>query len=121
MPLQLEAGAARVLLLPAVGGAVGGFTWHDEPVLRPTPDDAITTTEARRTASYPLIPYSNRIRDARLAFSGNVYALGRNFGERLRAQRVAEFRAMQRDLHDARRRPFDDDVLQLALHAATDA
>jgi aldose 1-epimerase len=81
VPLQLKAGAARVLLLPAVGGAIGGFTWHDKPVLRPTPDDAITTTDVRRAASYPLIPCSNRIRDAQLAFSGNVYALGRNFGD----------------------------------------
>jgi aldose 1-epimerase len=80
-PLQLEAGAARVLLLPAIGGAIGAFTWRDAPVLRPMPDDAIAATDVRRAASYPLVPYSNRIRDAQLAFSGNVYALGRNFGD----------------------------------------
>jgi aldose 1-epimerase len=80
-PLQLEARAARVLLLPAVGGAIGAFAWRDQPVLRPMPDDAITAADVRRAASYPLVPYSNRIRDARLAFSGNVYALGRNFDD----------------------------------------
>ncbi len=79
-PLQLEAGAARVLLFPAVGGAIGGFTWRGASVLRPIPADAITATEVQRAASYPLIPYSNRIRDARLAFSGKVYPLDRNFG-----------------------------------------
>jgi aldose 1-epimerase len=81
LPLQLEAGGARVLLLPAIGGAIGAFTWRDKPVLRPMPDDAITSIDVRRACSYPLIPYSNRIRDARLAFSGNVHALGHNFGD----------------------------------------
>ena len=79
-PLHLEADAARALLLPAIGGAIGAFTWRDKHVLRPMPEDAIADADVRRAASYPLVPYSNRIRDAQLDFSGNRHALERNFG-----------------------------------------
>lgn len=80
-PLHLDAGAAHVLLLPGIGGAIGAFSWRDEHVLRPLPDGAIAAADVRRAASYPLVPYSNRIRAAQLDFSGNAYALKRNFGD----------------------------------------
>ena len=35
----------------------------------------------RATSCYPLIPYSNRIADARLTFAGRECALARNFGD----------------------------------------
>jgi aldose 1-epimerase len=79
--LELAAGAARVLLLPATGGAIGTFTVDGETVLRPMPDDADATADVKSTACYPLVPYSNRIRNAELTFAGVRYALARNFGD----------------------------------------
>ena len=42
--------------------------------------------------------------------------LRRDFGQCLRAQRIAEVRSMQREPHDALLRPVDNDVLQRAIH-----
>jgi len=79
--VRLAVGGAAVDLAPAVGGAIAAFAWHGVPVLRPTPADALAANDVRRTACYPLVPYSNRIRDARLRFGDRDYALGRNFGD----------------------------------------
>ncbi len=79
--VRLAAGAAAVELLPAAGGAIGAFTWHGAPVLRPTPSGVIAAQDVRLTSCYPLVPYSNRIRDARLRFGSHDYMLGRIFGD----------------------------------------
>ncbi|WP_062383068.1 hypothetical protein [Demequina iriomotensis] len=79
--ITLENPHWRVGLVPATGGAVAfaqtriGDDWAD--VLRPTSAaDLATTTE---TASYPLVPWSNRIRDGRLLWDGSQYALRVNW------------------------------------------
>jgi aldose 1-epimerase len=77
----LAAGDARVELAPAIGGAIAGFSFAGRPVLRPTPDTARADGDAGRHASYPLVPYSNRVAAARLAFGGATHALARNFGD----------------------------------------
>ena len=79
--LALAAGTARVELAPAAGGAIVRFTFGGADVLRPTPAAALAAGDVRGHACYPLIPYSNRIADARLAFGGRVHALCRNFGD----------------------------------------
>ena len=45
------------------------------------PDEARATGNVRLAACYPLVPYSNRIRDARLRFGNADHALTRNFGD----------------------------------------
>jgi len=80
MTLDLVAGVARLTLEPALGGSIVGFTWRNVPVLRPTPDAALRDGNVRQTSCYPLVPYSNRIRDAELAFDGRSFRLARNFG-----------------------------------------
>lgn len=79
--VRLAAGAAAVELLPAAGGAIGAFSWHGTPVLRPTAPGVIAAHDVRLTSTYPLVPYSNRIRDARLRFGNHDYVLNRNFGD----------------------------------------
>ena len=79
--LQLASGAARVVLLPLLGGSIGTFTVKGHPILRATPDEAVTGANVRLASCYPLVPYSNRIRDARLAFNGQTFPLTRNFGD----------------------------------------
>jgi aldose 1-epimerase len=76
--LTLACGDARVDLAPAVGGAVLSFAWRGLDVLRPTPAVALAEGNVRLCASFPLVPYSNRIDDARLAFAGATYTLHRN-------------------------------------------
>ncbi len=76
--VALVAGQARVGVDAAVGGALTAFTFAGIDVLRPTPAGA---REVRTHACYPLVPYSNRIALARLAFNGSEYELARNFGD----------------------------------------
>jgi aldose 1-epimerase len=75
-----DAAGASVRLAPELGAAITAFTWRDRPVLRPTPQAALDTSNVRLASCYPLVPYSNRIKDAILAFRGRAYPLARNFG-----------------------------------------
>jgi aldose 1-epimerase len=79
--LTLAAGAAQVTLSPLVGGAIATFAVDGIDVLRPTPPSERAAGNVRAHASYPLIPYSNRIANAKLSVAGHVYELERNFGE----------------------------------------
>ena len=79
--VRLVTGDAVVEISPSVGGAIASFTLAGTDVLRPTPHDARTEGDVRSFACYPLVPYSNRIANARLAFDGREHALARNFGD----------------------------------------
>ncbi len=71
----------RVGLIPSTGGSVAfgqtriGDAWVD--VLRPTPTEHLRSAPA--TASYPLVPWSNRIHHGALAWQGREYQLRINF------------------------------------------
>src|SRR5690554_4769871 len=71
----------RVRLNPHQGGtaiegqAAMGDQWYH--VLRPTPESAIHLPAD--TASYPLVPWSNRIRDGVLTWNGRDHQLRINF------------------------------------------
>ncbi len=80
-PLFLASGGARVDLAPQTGGAVAAFTFEGRDVMRPTPRDAREKGDVRAHACYPLVPYSNRIAHAWLAFCNREVALERNFGD----------------------------------------
>jgi aldose 1-epimerase len=112
--IELASKTARVAIAPAIGGAIASFAVHGRAVLRPTPGDALAEGDVRRMACFPLVPYSNRIRHARLHFDGHEFALARNFGASLesihgvgwqRAWRVADAggqHALLGLVHDAR-------------------
>lgn len=78
-PVHLESDALRVLLAPSLGGSIlrfdrrSGADWI--PVMRPTPDPPAGILDC---ACFPLIPFSNRIRDGRFAFRGRVIQLAAN-------------------------------------------
>ena len=74
-------GGATCSIAPELGGAIVAFAWHGRPILRPTPESALVDRNVGATSCYPLVPYSNRIANARLAFAGREYALARNFGD----------------------------------------
>ncbi|MGL6070244.1 aldose 1-epimerase [Craterilacuibacter sp.] len=64
-------------LAPALGGGLAGMRIDGVPVLRPWNGDETV----RRMASYPLVPYSNRIARGRFDFGGKAQALRLNFGD----------------------------------------
>ena len=47
--------------------------------MRPAPPDAIASRSAGGTSSFPLVPFSNRIRDAAFRFRGRTIQLPQNF------------------------------------------
>ena len=79
--IRLRSGEAVVEIAPSVGGAIASFTLAGVDVLRPTPAAALAEGNVRAFACYPLVPCSNRIAGARLAFDGREHALARNFGD----------------------------------------
>ena len=78
--LALVTGDCVLEIAPRLGGAWTSLTWRGHPVLRPTPREALDEGNVRLTGCYPLVPYSNRISDARLRHAGREHALARNFG-----------------------------------------
>jgi len=80
--ITLRVDGAGLTVAPAVGGAVtrywlerDGTTWE---WLRPTPPEALRDAFPYRTAAFPLVPYSNRIREGRFAFRGRAVTLPLN-------------------------------------------
>ena len=78
--IELCSGDAVARVAPQLGAVITSFAYRGRPVLRETPEPVSELLNVRATACYPLVPYSNRIRDARLRFRGIDYSLARNFG-----------------------------------------
>lgn len=81
--VAIENGSWQVGLVPTSGGSVAygrvrvGGEWVD--VLRPTPADKLG--DAWSTGSFPLVPWSNRIRDGLFTWAGREHQLRINFGD----------------------------------------
>ena len=77
--LTLSAGRLEVHLSPAIGGCIKRFDfWHGDriiPILRGADGPTDNVLDA---ASFPLVPFVNRIRDGRFAFSGRTVILEAN-------------------------------------------
>lgn len=77
--LELRAGALRLALRPDLGGSIAGL-WHgDTPVLRST--EPADLQLPRASASYPLVPYSNRLGYRRFRWEGKDHETVANFGD----------------------------------------
>lgn len=75
--VELRRGALRLALRPDIGGAMAGL-WLDElPVLRSV--EPATLSGARESASYPLVPYSNRIGERQFQWRGRTYTTAPNW------------------------------------------
>jgi len=77
--LSLRTGGLAVDLAPAAGGSIARFATDGVDLLRPM---TVADREAGRgnnASAYPLVPFSNRIRDGRLEFEGQTFHLGRNW------------------------------------------
>ncbi len=77
--IALASGTMRVLVAPHVGGAIAAYyeVAAAGPVhwLRPATEAALAERDPLRMASFPLLPYCNRIRDARFEFDGRTVDL----------------------------------------------
>jgi len=74
----LRAGGLEAALSPTVGGSLLSLALDGVDLLRRAPDGA---SDPLAMASFPLLPYANRIADGRFSFAGQSYQLPRNFGD----------------------------------------
>lgn len=74
----MRAGGLEAALSPALGGSLLWLALDGVDLLRRTSDGA---EDPLSMASFPLVPYANRIAQGRFAFDGRDYALPRNFGD----------------------------------------
>jgi aldose 1-epimerase len=75
--LSLHCDELRCDIHPALGGCLGGLWLGHEPVLRSTPAQELHSV--RQSASYPLVPFSNRVGHAELQWAGTSHPLVKNF------------------------------------------
>ena len=77
--VELAVGTLRLELSPSVGGAISAFEWAGDdcprPILRKCNSPLEKVLDA---ASFPLVPYVNRIRGGRFTFRGREIALRPN-------------------------------------------
>jgi aldose 1-epimerase len=71
----IDKGQARLTFVPEVGGAVARFTVDGADVLRPA---AAETDDALMAASFPLVPFCNRIPHGRFVFERREVVLPPN-------------------------------------------
>jgi len=77
--VQLVQGQLRLTLSPSVGGAISAFEWIEgddaRPILRKCHNGLEKVLDA---ASFPLVPYVNRIRGGRFTFRGREVLIAPN-------------------------------------------
>jgi aldose 1-epimerase len=83
--IHLGAGAAHVDIAPGIGGALAGY-WSERDGerldwLRPMTAAALAAGDVLAASSFPLVPFSNRIRQGRFSFGGRMVELPRNFDD----------------------------------------
>lgn len=79
--VSLSAGDLGVDLAPGTGGAIVGFRRGADLILRDTPPGAARNGRASLAGAFAMIPYANRIADARFGFGAQTFDLARNFGD----------------------------------------
>lgn len=83
--LTLADELATVVVAPEIGGAIASYTWNGPrgriDWFRPTSDTAVLARDAVEFGCFPLVPYSNRIRDSRFSFGGRDIDLGGREGD----------------------------------------
>ena len=81
-PITLRSGPLGVVLSALVGGAIARF-WSEKTgraveLLRPAPDLALARRDPWAMACFPLVPWSNRIREGRFVFGRRTVSLPPN-------------------------------------------
>lgn len=76
-PISLRCGDLRCDIKPELGGCIAGLWLGSTPVLRSTPLQDLHSV--RQAASYPLVPFSNRVSHATLQWQGTNHPLVKNW------------------------------------------
>ena len=77
--VRLSTGRLRLTLSPSIGGAISAFEWSDGGASRPILRKCHSCLEkVLDAASFPLVPYVNRIREGRFTFRGREVSLAPN-------------------------------------------
>jgi aldose 1-epimerase len=113
-PLLLQSGESEAVLCPEVGAAIARYTWRGHDILRRAPDAAISDGLVRQMGVYPMVPYSNRIGQAKLTVGDQTFLLRPNFSQEPHA--VHGF-GWQRSWQIANHR---EDLIELSLKHAPD-
>lgn len=81
--LELRFGNAKVSLAPSIGGSIVSYSEeHANGIvhwLRPTSSQALSAGDPLGMASFPLVPFCNRIRDGRFEIEGLHTSLAPNY------------------------------------------
>ncbi len=81
----LQNDGLRLTVAPELGASIVGLELFSQgfwlPLLRPTAAAALAQRRSPETSSYPLAPYSNRIREGRFVFAGRTYQLKPNWAD----------------------------------------
>jgi aldose 1-epimerase len=76
--VRLQRSGVELDLCPPIGGAITAFRWRGCDLLRPAGTACLSGSDPLFASSFPLVPFSNRIAGARVAFQGRAYQLQRN-------------------------------------------
>ncbi|MCR9072763.1 MAG: aldose 1-epimerase [Alphaproteobacteria bacterium] len=75
-PLILSSGAVSAVVEPAFGGRISAFRHGGRDLFAPIPEGGARDLDAPASGGcFPLVPWSNRIRDARLRLRGDTVEL----------------------------------------------
>ncbi|MCS7061204.1 MAG: aldose 1-epimerase [Anaerolineae bacterium] len=82
MSRTIQTDRLSATIAPELGASLVAFElWHNNrstPLMRPTPPDALARRESGQTASFVMLPWSNRIAQARFVFQEHAYTLQPN-------------------------------------------
>ena len=73
--VELRAGAMRLELNPSAGGSIAALEWDGRPILREAMSGSANVLDM---ASFPLVPYVNRIRGGNFTFRGREVRIAPN-------------------------------------------
>lgn len=76
--LTLSAGGLRLTLLPGLGGAIGAFDRIEGEAMVPLLRGRACPQDVLETGCFPLVPFSNRVRDGQFTFRGATVRLAPN-------------------------------------------
>jgi aldose 1-epimerase len=77
--VSIRVGDSICTLCPALGGSIIGWSINNQEMLRHADAAAIASGEPLSLASFPLVPFSNRIGYARFTWEGRQIEIARNF------------------------------------------
>ena len=75
--VAIQSDDLRLHVRPELGGCIEGLWWKGLPVLRSSPAGSLQNV--RLSGCYPLIPFSNRVAQAKLVWNGTSHPLVKNF------------------------------------------